>query len=85
MDVSSTINEDKAVELCPLSLADVLGKAPVGYDVTTEERFSFCLVEVEESKMDNCSIVVVTETRIDDNTDSELCLISDGLEVSNEL
>ena len=35
--------------------------------------------------MDNCSIAVVTETRIDDNMDSELCLISEGLEVSNEL
>ena len=75
--MSSTINE---VELCLLPLTEVSAKTPVGYDVTREETFSLCL---EESKVDNCSIVFVTETRLDDNTDSELCLVCEGLEFLN--
>lgn len=76
-DVSSTIN---AVEPCLLPLSDVLAKIPVGYDVTTEETFS---VWLEEFKVGNCTIVFVTEIRFDDNTDSELCLVAEGLEFSN--
>lgn len=82
VDVSSTTNEDKAVEMCSLSLKEVLGKTPFGYDVATEETFSVCLAE---SEVDNCFIVVVTEIRLDANADSELCLFSDGPEVSNTL
>lgn len=82
VDVSSTTNEDKTVEMWFLSLTDVLGNTPFEYDVTTEETFSVCLAE---SMVDNCFIVVVTETRLDANTDSELCLLPDGLEVSNTL
>lgn len=60
----------------------MLAKTPVGYDVTTKEIFIVCL---EESKVENCSIVFVTETRSENNTDSEFCLDSEGLEFSNVL
>lgn len=82
VDVSGTTNEDKTVEMCSLSLTDVLANTPFGYDVTTEETLSVCLAE---SMVDDCFIVVVTETLLDANTDSGLCLFSDGPEVSNTL
>ena len=60
----------------------MLGKTLLEYDVTTEETSS---VSLEVSKVDICSTVVVTEARLDDDTDSELCLVSEGLEFPNVL
>jgi len=56
----------------------VLGENPVGYDVTTEETSGVCL---DESEVD----ISVTETRLDDDMDSELCLVSEDLEFPNVL